>query len=361
VKIFYFRVHTSWILIFILVTVILTTQFSEDFQLWEKIVMGVSVAFLFLLATALRELVLALAAYRGKVPIREITLYAFGGVYQEFHKRIVSIHWPLLYISRQISNLVIAAIFYGLFATSVATDNSALAGMTQWLSYIFTLVFALNFIPAFPLDGGQILRSILWKSSGDYYKSTHLSAVTGWTVGLLVMFSSILVFVVSQQWIVSLVILITGWTIQSAANYTRLQFKTLITLQNIPAREIMETEYPVLSSEVNIDKLVRDYILIKDWHYLIVIDGQELQGILTFKQIKSVPMKRWNQTTIKDIMRPSSQIITADSQKPASALLEEMDIMDQEYIPIIEENRVTGVVTHSALISLAKTRSKFGI
>jgi Zn-dependent protease/CBS domain-containing protein len=356
-----FKVHNTWILIFGLVTVVLATQFSEDFPLWQKIIMGIVVAFLFLLTTALRELVLSLAAYQGRVPVREITLYVFGGVYQEYRKRIVSIHWPLLYITRLLSNLVIAAIFYGLFATFVSLNNTALAGMAQWLVYIYTLVFLLNFVPAFPLDGGQILRLILWRTTGDYYKATHLSSVIGWAVGSFAIFSSVLVYVLTRQWVVSLTVLIIGWIIQISANYTRRRFKTVLSLQSVSARDIMIVEYPALSSQINLEKLVQDYILIKGWVYLLVIDGQKLEGLLTLRQIKSVPMKAWSETTIGAIMTPSDRITMAHSHKTAAALLEEMDQMDQDYIPILEEDHVIGVVTRSSLMSLARTRAGFGL
>jgi CBS domain-containing protein len=91
------------------------------------------------------------------------------------------------------------------------------------------------------------------------------------------------------------------------------------------------------------------------------MDGQKFEGLLTLRQIKSVPMKSWSETTIGAIMTPSDCITTAHSHKTAAALLEEMDQIGQDYIPILEEDHVIGVVTRSSLMSLARTRAGFGL
>ena len=179
-----------------------------------------------------------------------------------------------------------------------------MAGVAQWLAYIYFLLFLLHFIPAFPLDGGQILRMILWRSTGDYYKATHIASLIGWATGLFLIFAGVLVFIVTQQWIISLVIVSIGWIIEIAAGYTRREIKTYMVLQNIKAEDIMTREYPVMPQQVNIGQLVREHILKKGWHYIMVVDGTKLKGILTIKQIKSVPWKRWNNTIIGDIMTP---------------------------------------------------------
>lgn len=354
------RVHYTWIFVFALVTAIVTTQFSENYPLWQRITLGIAVSILFLTALTVREFIFAITAFRKETPVNKITIFAFGGVYQENRERMVSTHIPLLYLARFLSNLVIAAIFYGLYATFINSGNLAMAGLFQWLAYVFLLLFILHFIPAFPLDGGEILRMAMWRSTGDYYKATRTASLIGWATGLFLIFAGVLVFIVIQQWTISLVIVMVGWTIQIAAGSSRSHIKEHAVLQNIKAEDIMTREYPAMSAQVNIRQLMRENILIKGWHYIVIVEGTKLIGMLTIEQIKSVPWKRWNNTTAGDIMTPADRLRTAHPQQKADTLFEEMDQKSIDYIPILEADKIIGVVTRHALTNLIRIRTEFG-
>lgn len=360
-KILSFRVHYTWIFVFALVTVIVITQFSENYTLLERVILGAFISLLLLIVTAIREFILSTAAFRIETPIKKTILFAFGGIHHENKDRIVSTHLPLLYLAKFLSNLVIAIIFWGLYATFINSGNLTMAGIVQWLAYIYFLLFLLHFIPAFPLYGGEILRMILWKSTGDYYKATHIASLIGWATGLFMIFTGVLVFIVTQQWHYSLVIVFFGWIIQIAAGYTRRDVKIHMALQNTEAENIMTIEYPVMSEQVNIGQLIREHILEKGWHYIIVVEGGKLKGILTLNQVKRVPVKRCNSTSIGDIMTPTEQIGTASPQQTADTIFEEMYQRSIDYIPVMEDDNIIGVVTRDALMNLVKVRLSFGV
>jgi len=347
--------------VIVLITAVVTTQFSEGYVLLEKIILGLVVSLLFLASVTIRELILSTAAFRRETLLNnKITVYAFGGVYPEHRDRIVSTHVPLLYIARYLSNLVISVIFYGLYATFINADNLMLAGLAQWLAYIFCLFFLLHFIPAFPLDGGQILRMSLWKSSNNYYKATQIASLIGWVAGLLMIFAGVLDYIFTQQWMLSLMIVIVGWIIVIAAGDTRWKIKILIDLQGVRAQDVMTREYPVMSPQINIGQLVNEHILVKGWHYVIVMEGTQLKGFLTVRRIKSVPWKRWNTTMIGDILTPFDQLKTACPLQTADTVLDEMDQRRLDYMPVLEGEHIAGVVTREALMSLVKTRTSLG-
>ena len=355
------RVHYTWIPVFALITAIVTFQFAENYSLLQRIILGLCVSLLFLATLAVREFILSLAAFHREIRIKKITLFAFGGVYQASRDRIVSTHLPLLYLSRFLSTLLMATIFYGLYATFINAGILTIAGVAQWLAYIYFLLFLLHFIPVFPLDGGEILRIILWRKVGDYYKATQIASWIGWAGGLLLIFAGVMVLIVTRQWIISLVIVLLGWMIRIAAGYTRTQIKIHMVLKTVKAEDIMTREYPIMSRQVNIRRLIREHILVNGWHYIIVVDDGKLKGILTLNQIKSALRKRQNDANVGDIMTPSDQIRTAYRQQAANALYEDMYQRSIEYIPVLEENNVIGVVTRSALMNLAKIRSGFGV
>jgi len=123
----------------------------------------------------------------------------------------------------------------------------------------------------------------------------------------------------------------------------------------------MAREFPATTQQVSISQLVRDHILVQGWRYVIVVNGVKLDGMLTVRSIKSVPMRHWNSTLVGDIMTPSNQLQTAHPQQLAATLLEQMDQFRIDGMPVLEDGNVTGVVTRDALVHLGKTRAEFGV
>lgn len=355
------RIHYSWIAVFALVTLIVTTQFAEIYPLSERIIFGLIVSVLFLAATILREFILSLAAFQGKSTARTLTLFAFGGVFQENRDIIDSTQRPLLYAARFLSNLVFTGVFYGLYATFTNTNSLIMAGIAQWLTFIYFLVLLLHFLPAFPLDAGKILRMVLWRSSGDYYKSTYTATSIGWTTGLFLMFFGVLIFIITQQWLISVVTLFTGWLIFAAAGNTRRKVKTLVQLQGIKAKDIISKDYPVMGQKVNIGELLKEHILVKGWPYILVVEGTKLKGILTMSQINAVPYKRWSKTTIGDIMTPADKMKIVSPEDSAATILEEMDLRHIDYLPVMDGEKIDGVAARTTLSCLVKIRAGLGV
>ena len=358
-RILKFKIHYSWIPVFALITAILTTNFSESYPLWQRVILGLAVSLLFLAAVAIREIILRTVSSR-RPSTEKILLFAFGGVNDEVRNSLAAAHQPMLYLVRFSSSLIIAIVFYGLYATFITADNQVIAALAQWLAYLFFLLFLIHLIPVFPLEGGRVLRTALWKSSGDYYKATYKSSLIGQAAGLFFIFAGVLVLIITRQWMISLIIVSTGWILYSAAGYTRNQARTLMLLRNIKAQDIMTREYPVMPRQANLGQLVREHILVKGWPYVIVADGSGLKGMLTLDQIKSVPYNRWNNTAIGDIMIPCARLQTAHLQQPAASLLEEMMQRGIDHIPVLEGENLVGVVNRVALLSLVKTRIGFG-
>ncbi len=355
------KLHYTWIPVLVLITALVTLRFAEDYSLFYRMLLGAGVALLFLATLVFRELILNIIAFRKEPWVKKITLFAFGGVYQESADRYYSTHPPLLYLSKYLSNFLLAAIFYGLYATFINAGIFALAGVAQWLSYIYFLLFILHFIPIYPLDGGEILRLIIWRKTKDYYRATWISSCIGWGAGLFLIFAGVMLLIITQQWAIDLLIVLLGWMIQIAAGDTRTQIKMHTALKNIKAEDVMTREWPVTSGQVNIRRLIRECILVKGCHCIIVADDGKLSGMLTLKQIKSAFRKRRGEAAACDIMTPYEQIRTAYRHQAANELYEDMYLRGIEYIPVLEDGKVIGVVTLSALMNLVKIRSEFGI
>jgi hypothetical protein len=157
-----------------------------------RILLGAVVSFLFFAVLAFREYIFGKVVFRKEPWLKKMTLFVFGGLYKESADKYYSTHPPLLYFSRYLSNFLLAAIFYGLYATFIDSGIFAMAEVAQWLSYIFFIFFLIHFIPIYPLDGGEILRLIIWRKTSDYYRATRMVSLIGWSAGLLLIFAGVM-------------------------------------------------------------------------------------------------------------------------------------------------------------------------
>jgi CBS domain-containing protein len=258
-------------------------------------------------------------------------------------------------------NLIIAGIFYAVHSVLVNTAHVMIDGLILWSAYMYFMLTLFHFIPAFPLDVGRLLRMLLWKATGDYDRATDIASWAGQGFGLLLIVGGILLLVLAGQWFNGLALIFVGWILYLAAARSRRQTALRKALQGIVARDIMAKECPSTTPELSLDQLVRDCILVTGQRYFVVADSGKLQGIVTMRDIKRVPKKRWNSTKISKIMTPASELKTAHAQQSAASLLEQMEELNIDQMPVLEQDEVIGVVARDTLVRLDKTRAELGI
>jgi len=355
------RLHYTWLFGVILITLTVSSQFTEIYSLWQRVIIGTVASLLFLAVIAGRELILSYMTTSRQIPLRTITLYVFGGVSQVSREDTVP-HLELLSSGAGfIFNLVVAGIFYGIHALLVNTGNFMIADFMRWMALIWSMLFLFHFIPGFPLDGGRILRALIWRTTGNYYRATDVASLIGWIIGWLLILGGVLVFAATREWLTSSVVLFAGWFLQSAAGQSRRQAILLRVLDGVTAQDIMTREWPQIGGELTIEQLVRNYVLITGWNYFVVATGTKLQGVVTMRIVNSVHMKRWNYIRVADIMIPASQLKTSHPEQSAASLLEQMEQSRLTHMLVLEEGNVVGLVAWNRLVLLGKTRAKLGV
>ncbi len=215
------RLHWSWFIIFVLITWMLATQYFpsvEEYEDWRtatRWVIGLVTSLLFFASVLAHELAHSLVAKRAGLQVSAITLFIFGGVSQLTEEPKSAGSEFRMAIAGPGTSLVIGGICWGIF---FATRHSAspVAGMTFWLGYINVVLAAFNLIPGFPLDGGRVLRSIVWWRSADLRRSTRIASIVGRGIGYLFIFGGIaLIFTATGptacRW------LLIGWILENAA------------------------------------------------------------------------------------------------------------------------------------------------
>jgi Zn-dependent protease len=356
------RLHPTWAVAFILIIAMVVTQFPEAYPFWQRIILGVAASLLFFIAVGLREVVLNFLAINRGIPLQRVTLFAIGGLPQIPKGDTRPLLELLMGTSGLLLNLIIAGILYAVHSALVNTANVLIDGIILWTTYLYFLLTLFHFIPVFPLDGGRLLRTLLWKLTGDYDRSTNIASWAGQGLGLLLIAGGILLLVLSQQWFNGLTLIFVGWVLHLAAVQSRRQTALREALQHIAARDMISGESPIMvTPQLTVGQLVRDHILVTGQRYFVVAEEGKLLGAATIRDIKRVPKKRWNSTKISKAMTPAKQLRTASAQQSAASVLELMDELRIKRMPVLEAGKVIGVISQDSLNRLKKTRVELGM
>jgi Zn-dependent protease/CBS domain-containing protein len=356
------RLHPTWAVAFILIIAMVVTQFPEAYPFWQRIILGVAASLLFFIAVGLREVVLNFLAINRGIPLQRVTLFAIGGLPQIPKGDTRPLLELLMGTAGLLLNLIIAGILYAVHSALVNTANVLIDGIILWTTYLYFLLTLFHLIPVFPLDGGRLLRTLLWKLTGDYDRSTNIASWAGQGLGLLLIAGGILLLVLSQQWFNGLTLIFVGWVLHLAAVQSRRQTALREALQHIAARDMISGESPIMvTPQLTVGQLVRDHILVTGQRYFAVAEEGKLLGAVTIRDIKRVPKKRWNSTKISKAMTPARRLRTASAQQSAASVLELMDELRIKRMPVLEGDKVIGVISQDSLNRLKKTRVELGM
>jgi len=356
------RLHPTWAVAFILIVAMVVTQFPEAYPFWQRVVLGIAAGLLFFIAVGFREVVLNFLAIHRGIPLQRVTLFAIGGLPQIPKGDTHPLLELLLVTSGLLLNLVIIGILYAVHLALASASSVLFDGIIIWTIYLYFLLTLLHFIPVFPLDGGRLLRTLLWKITGNYDRATNITSWAGQGLGLLLTAGGILLIVLLQEWFNGLIMAFVGWVLYLAAVQSRRQTALREALQHIVARDLLSGESPIIATpQLTIGQLVRDIILATGQRYFIVAEDGKLLGEITIKDIKRVPKKRWNRTKVGKAMTLASGLRTTSAQQSAASVLELMDELRIKQMPVLEDGRVIGVISRDNLNRLKKTRIELGM
>lgn len=355
------KLHYSWYIAFILITAIIVTQFPEIYPLWVRIIFGITAGLAFFITISFREYALYLLDYIISMPVRHSTSFVFGRLTHIDTDKVKPNQDLIMALAGLLVNMIISISLYGLFVLLVIIDEVILAGLAQWLTYIYFLLALYHFIPGYPLDTGRVLRALLWRSTRNYFLATRIASWIGWGVGLLCILGGIVYLITSGQWFVGLVLAFIGWVLHSAAVESRLNILIHEALQGFQVRDIMSTECSPVNRQITIDQLIRDCVLPTGHRFLIVAEDAQLQGAVTIKDIKRIPKDRWGSTLVNDIMTPSHKLTVVHSEQSAASSLNEMDDSGVDYMPVLDTDEVIGIISRDDLLRLSKTRAELRI
>jgi Zn-dependent protease/predicted transcriptional regulator len=300
----------------------------------------------------LHELGHALMARRFEVPVSQITLFIFGGV-AELKKEPKSPKAEFfIAIAGPIVSAILVIAFYILSRIGeAAVWPSSLLGVIYYLTLINAFIVIFNLVPAFPLDGGRILRSILWGWKKNLAKATKVTTAMGAGFGFFLLFLGIF-SLLSGSFVSGIWLIILGLFLQKAALMSQTQFYISKELEGETVEKFMKTSIDSSSPDITVQDLIDDHIYLTHHHLYPVVENTHLIGYVSVQEAKTVEMSRRKTTLVRNIMLcPTKEQLISPKQSALSAL-EKIHEAPFPTLFVVEEGRFIGVLTAQDLLKV---------
>jgi len=349
-------VNYSWFIIFVLITLSLTTQFTSEHPTWsyaEHLALGVTTSLLFFASVLLHELGHSVIALRYNIPVRSITLFVFGGVAQITKEPEKPSHEFNIAIAGPVVSGLLGLFFYGLMLLAQGSWEG-IAALGEWLGYINLSLALFNLLPGFPLDGGRILRSLVWRYTGSFERATRVAAGAGQLFAYGFIFIGVWT-ALSGNFFNGLWIGFIGWFLLNASQATTTQVRFRSALAGVTAGDVMTRDCLRLPGSISVADMVEHHLLKSGTRCALIMEGERFQGLVTLHEVKQVPKDEWAVTPLQAIMVPEAQLSQVSPDTPVEAVLQEMNEENISQIPVVDGGRLLGIIGRDRLLALVQT------
>lgn len=359
--IFGFRVGVdlSWFIIAVLVAWSLAEGWFANPDVYPMLVdqpgvrwsMGIIGALALFGSIVLHELGHAKVAETQGVPMKGITLFIFGGVAEMTQEPPSAKAEFLVAIAGPIVSVIVGLICLGAwYAGQTAEWPVSVTAVLAYLGIINLVLVAFNMIPAFPLDGGRVLRSILWAAKKNLKWATRVTSRIGAGFGILLMILAV-VQLLAGNFIGAMWWFLIGMFLRAAAQMSYQQLLIRRALEGEPVSRFMNPTPIAVQPDQTLDRVVHDYLY--RYHHKLwpVVDNGDLRGCLTLDRIKEVPQDRWDDTHVRDLLQTCDDANTIEHDRDAMEALTVMRNNDRSRLMVTDHGQLVGMVTLKDLMS----------
>lgn len=343
------RIHFSWFIIFGLITWALATQYfpevAPELPRATNWIRGAAAALMLFLSVTIHELSHSFVARKYNIPIESITLFIFGGV-ANMKKEPGSPRIELaMALAGPFSSYVLSFLFFIVYS-SIGNEQ----GLKSIASYLFQINFILatfNLIPGFPMDGGRVLRAVLWGRSGDFLDATRKASKAG--QGFAIFFVFLGLVSLFTGYVGSVWFLLIGWFLYSAAQTSYLQAAAKGILADDVVRDIMVTDFVAVDADISVSELVDDYFLRYGYGGFPVFEGNSIAGMVSMKEVKEVPRDNRPYTKVRDVMVPFGRSLFVSENEEVSSVFERMGRANMGRFLVVRDGMLVGIITRSGV------------
>jgi len=341
----------SWFLIVGLLTWMLAASYyPTEFPGWtlgEYWGIGFITAVLLFVSVLIHELAHSLVAQRYGIGVPRITLFLFGGVSQIATEPPGAASEFWISIVGPVTSLAIAALCWEI--EPAFTGIEPLFALAQYMALINLMLALFNLIPGFPLDGGRVLRALVWRTTGNYHRATIVAGMAGRFFGFLLIFAGIWLALTGDIgggiWIA-----VIGWFLESAAG-SQMQQETVKTmLGGHTVASAMQRNFPQITMDMPVQELVERYMMPGNAQAAVVAAPGGEPGVVTLAAIREIPHDMWPLTMASQAMTP---LRNTESTRPDAILwsaLEKMGHGGVNLLPVVQEGRVVGILSREDIL-----------
>jgi len=360
------NLHFSWFIALVAFTFIFARgQYPSLYEDWSEaaywIVALISVLLLFL-SVVIHEFGHALTAQRKNIPVRSITLWIFGGVAVLDQDSETPGDEFQIAIAGPLASVALAGIFLGLWWL-LGDVNEQLGAILGYLAIVNLILAVFNMLPGFPLDGGRVVRAIIWKATGSMRRATQVVSIIGSLIGtgffFLGFLSALEGDLVNGLWYFAL-----GWFLQNAADQGYRGVTQRQMLQGITVAEIIDHNPTTVPVTASVEELVHEYFLRRNVRGAPVMNGDVLLGIVTLTDVKQIPADQWSQTAVRTIMTPRNSLRTVTAETDIEEALTLMNERRLNQIPVVDADqpdRLVGMIGRFEFMRYLQLRLELGM
>ncbi len=362
------EINYTWLIIFGLVFVSLSTKWFPEVHpqlpsIYHWIAGLVATALLFI-SVLLHELAHCLVARRSGIEVSRITLFVFGGIAQMKSEPTEPLSELKMAAAGPVTSLLLAVLFGFLWLFFGALSGWELAAESmKYLAFANGMLTAFNLVPAFPLDGGRVLRSILWHFSGNLRRSTQIATTLGQVFGFVLMGAGcwwlLTGALVPGMWVLAL-----GWLLASAAqgSYQRMEMEHV--LGDVPVWSLMSAPVVTLPAAMTIQQAVDQYFMSLRHGAFPVVDALDnLVGMLSLSQVKQQDQQQWLALQVRQLMEPlDTEQMTIRPDTEAVKAMMKMAQSDRGRLLVTgAAGELVGIISKTDILNLIRIKAGLGV
>ncbi len=357
-------VHASWMIIFVLITMSLAMQFTQEHPQWTSVqhwAVGIATSLLFFASVVFHELSHSMVARIYKIRVISITLFVFGGVARIGREPAKAIQEFNIAIAGPIASLFLAAGFYSL--TLFFPYAQMTGALAVWLWQTNAALALFNLLPGFPLDGGRIFRAVVWGVTKDFSRATRVAGMSGKIVAYgMIVFGAW--YAMRGQWTSGLWLAFIGWFLLNAAQESVAQVAIRETLSGLRAADVMSHEVPTVPRNMSLEEYGQEVARTGRRCHLVTTEDR-LVGMINVHALNSVPRDEWAHMSVQGVMIPREKVLWARPEEPLLGLLERLVSADVNQMPVVSDTEndgahIIGMITRDSILRVMQARSEVG-
>ena len=311
------------------------------------------------------ELAHSIIARSRGMPVRSITLFIFGGVSNiEREPQSAGAEFQMAFVG-PLTSLIIGAVSAGvaLLLDSIGGAPPLLTALVAYVGIVNLLLGGFNLIPGFPMDGGRVLRSLIWRATGSLQQATQWAASIGQGIALLMIFVGIWLFFAGAQ-LDGLWIGFVGMFLLYAAQSELSQMRLESSMAGVRVSDVMSATPVAVAPHLSAQQFVDEYLLHTGQRAMPVVEdveGSRLLGIVTLRDVRRLPREQWAATPVGLIMTPLAQLKTVDANQPLADTLPLISQAGVNQLPVVHDGRLVGMLSLKTIIEQLEVRKELGI